>query len=91
MTKRYLSLVLVEVPDKGAGTMYHNWFDSVSVESASVKDGLLEIVFSNEEIRVFNGKETEDILSNISEILERTILTENPIPGSALDTLFDED
>ncbi len=91
MTTRYLQLVLVEVPTHVEGTKYHHWFNCVSVESARVKDGRLEIVFSNGEIQFFNEDETDDIVSEFSEIIQRTIWKENPIPGATLDHLFDED
>ena len=91
MTTRYLLLVLVEVPDYVERTKYHHWFNCVSFESASVKNGLLKIVFSDGDIQVFNEDETDDIVSGFSEIIQRTIWKENPIPGSTLDNLFDED
>lgn len=90
MSKHYLSLVLVEVPDHVEETPYAAWFHATSIYAATVKDGLLEIVFTDGTIKVFNEDESEDIVDNCGEILQRAIWKENPIPGSTLDNLINE-
>ncbi|MDJ0509254.1 MAG: hypothetical protein QNJ64_08385 [Crocosphaera sp.] len=69
MTQHYLSLVLVEVPDHVEGTPYKHWFQCVGVDSLKIKNGLLEIVFFDGTIKVFNFDESEDILFNCPEYL----------------------
>ena len=69
MTTRYLSLVLVEVPDQEDDTKYRNWFQCVSVDSLSIKKGLLEIVFADGSVKVFNEEETDDIFYELPEYL----------------------
>ena len=53
MPRHYLSLVLVEVPKQVEGTPYAHWFHATSIHHASVKNGLLEVVFSDGTIKVF--------------------------------------
>ncbi|MDJ0600843.1 MAG: hypothetical protein QNJ37_18620 [Crocosphaera sp.] len=91
MSKHYLSLVLVEVPDHVEETPYAGWFYAISIEQASLKNGLLEVVFSDGTIKIFNEDESDDILADCSEIIQRVLWKENPIPGSTLDSLIKED
>ncbi len=90
MTTHYLSLVLIEVPEHHEGTSYEHWFQAVSVHHASIKNGLLEVVFANGEIKVFNSDETDDILASADEIIQRALWRETPIPGSNIEPLFEE-
>ncbi len=90
MTRHYLSLVLVEVPDQVEGTKYGHWFRCVSVESLAIKNGLLEVIFSDGTIKVFNEDETNDILESCGETLSRALWGEDPIPGACFDNLTDE-
>ncbi|MDJ0843043.1 hypothetical protein [Crocosphaera sp.] len=91
MTTRYLALVLVEVPSHVEKTKYAGWFYAVSIEQASLRNGLLEVVFSNGDIKVFNQDETDDILTDCGEIINRALWQENPIPGSSIKPLINED
>ena len=69
MTQHYLSLVLVEVPDHLDETPYKHWFRCVAIDSLRVKNGLLEVVFFDGTIKVFNSDETDDILFDTPEYL----------------------
>ncbi len=71
MTKRYLFLVLVEVPDYLQATPYVHWFYAVSVEQAKLRDGMLELVYCDGTIKVFNPEETEEILLDCGELLNK--------------------
>ena len=87
MTTHRLELVLVEVPSQVEGTTYVNWFNAISVQSVSRKDGLLEVIFSDGTIKVFNEDDSDDIIHGCSEILQRAIWKENPIPGALAEEL----
>lgn len=81
MTQYYLSLVLVEVPDHVQDTKYSYWFRCVSVESLAVKNGLLEIIFSDGTIKVFNGSESDKIMSELPEYMHKYINSDECIPN----------
>ncbi len=71
MTRHYLSLVLVEVPDHVEGTPYAHWFHAVSIEQAKLKNGMLELVYCDGTVRVFNPEETDEILLECGELLNK--------------------
>ncbi|WP_107668215.1 hypothetical protein [Cyanothece sp. BG0011] len=71
MTKRYLSLVLVEIPDDVEDNPYVHWFNCVSISQAKLRDGMLELVYCDGTIKVFNTEETEEILEDCGELLNK--------------------
>lgn len=71
MSKYYLSLVLVEVPDHVKKTPYAAWFYAVSIEQAKIRDGLLELVYCDGTVKIFNSEETQEILLECGEVLNR--------------------
>ncbi len=81
MTRHYLSLVLVEVPDQVEGTKYGHWFRCVSVESLAIKNGLLEVIFSDGAIKVFNENESDDIMSELPEYMHDYLNSDECIPN----------
>ncbi len=91
MTQYYLSLVLVEVPKHHEKHPSGSWFHACSVHHASVKNGLLEVIFANGEVKVFNSDDTDDILASADEIIQRALWKEEPIPGSGIQPLFKEE
>ena len=90
MSKHYLSLVLVEVPDHVQETKYAHWFRCVSVESVAIKNGLLEILFCDGTIKVFNEEETEDIFYELPEYLHDYLQSSGSIPNHELNKTYKE-
>ncbi len=71
MTKRYLSLVLVEVPENTEYNPYQHWFNCVSIEKVDIKNGVLELTFSDGTIRAFSQNEAGSIFINCTELIQK--------------------
>ncbi len=69
MTKLYLSLVLIEVPDNTEDSLCFNWFNCVSVDRMRIKNKLLEIIYSDGTVKVFNEAESDQILQECGEVI----------------------
>ena len=74
MSKRYLSLVLIEVPDQDIPSLIKDWFNFKTIHSLQFYEGMLQITFCDGEIQTFNDSETYEILkgsiSYIRDLLE---------------------
>lgn len=91
MTQRYLSLVLVEVPDHIEGTKYAQWFNMVSIEHIKLFNGLLEIIFSDGTIKKFNQEESKEILIEGNELIHKAIWGKSYDVNAHFENLINED
>ncbi len=91
MTKRYLSLVLVEIPDHVKDNPYVHWFNCVSIEQAKLENGMLELVYCDGTIKVFNPEETEEILQDCGELLNRALWNHPYHSDSKINSIFSTD
>ncbi len=64
-----LSLVLQEYPTEYLADSPYHWSNSRSIHSLKFFDGMVEITFSDGEIKVFNDEETNQMFDDCSPFL----------------------
>ncbi len=70
MMKRHLSLVLVEYPPDILKEMIYRGSRIQSIQNLRFFEGMLEITFFDGTIKVFNRKETTEILDNSNDYVK---------------------